>query len=255
MKSEFPVMLTAGFLAMPGLSHAAFVLTEVGTGAVTLDSVDRDKIVDITDMVINPGDPEFGNHTTAAEGVYYTWSFMAAEDAANTGTVRFDVQNTMGVASNNDFWTGWGSGFSAWSDGPVTADWDRANRHMHAYSDSGSTRIDSVADAGVTNSGMTLPDVGDELRGEFYYNAIDDSIFSVFVNVTKGERFEHLRENVGGHDFTFSDIFFRSDSANGASPGYNPIELQYSYGTFVVPEPTGVALLGMAGLLGLRRRR
>lgn len=258
---KYPIfMKTQFFLAgiatlIPQLSFGSFVLTEVGNGTATLTGATSqvNATVTFSGMTVDRGAAGFGDNTTTVEGAYYTYSFTAPSVDNGAGDSNFDVQNTMGSNTGNQLWSGWGDDLNGpWQEGPTTSTWARGNRRQHLYSgaNGNSTFVSSppASDASVPVSGLSLPEFGDLLKVSVYLNAVDNTILSVYENLTKSESFEYLTTdaNLPGGNLTFNTLYLRSDTGLSS--------MDYTYGTLVVPEPS-TALLGMLGGLALLRRR
>ena len=239
-------------------SHAAyggFILTELGSGSKTLGQISGSQhsgSTSFSTITVDRTDPEFGNHTTAVEGVYYTYTFEAPSVDNGTLKSNFDVQNQM-----SGMWSGWGDALNGpWQNGPTTATWNRANRRQHVYlgGTPTSTFVSSPpsADPTVPINTIDEPDYGDILQVSMYLNAVDNTLLTVFENLTTAESFEYLTTDpaLPTGNLPFSNISFRSDTS--------PLEITYTYGTLLaVPEPSSLLLLVVAGIgyMVCRRRR
>lgn len=247
--------ITALLLLLSPAAQGSLILTEAGSGNVTLtlsSGSSHTGSTSFSTLVVNRSDPEFGNHTTAAEGVYYTYSFAAPDVDNGAGKSNFDMQNTMG-----GLWSGWGDALNgAWQNGPTTGTWNRGNRRQHVYPGGTPTStfvsLPPSADPTVpVNFSIHEPDAGDVLKVSVYMYAVDNTVLAVYENLTDGESFQYLTTdpNLPTGNMYFSSINFRSDTG--------PLELSYTYGTLVgVPEPSSLLVFASMGVwIVLRRSR
>ncbi len=246
------LMLPALLVLISQAAHGAFILTEAGSGSVTLSGSNGS--VSFAALTVDRTNPEFGNHTTAVEGVYYTYTFTAPSVDNAEGKSNFDVQNNM-----DGLWSGWGDARNgSWQYGPTTGTWNRGNRRQHGYLGGTATStfvsIPPGPDLNVPlNATLNEPEYGDVLKASVYLNAVDNTVLTVYENVTKGESFEYLTTDpdLPSGNMSFDRIAFRSDASVA--------EFDYTYGTLVVavPEPSTfvIAAFGLLGLIGFGRRR
>lgn len=238
-------------------------LTQVGsgtkaTGATGTFVTESFSTAEQALMQVNRSATGFGLHTSAVEGVYFTYSFTASVAGSNPLLARFDAQIQMN-SQLGYIWSGWGQDIGKWQNGPTTSSWSRGTRYQHVYP--GGTPTSTVnlvnneptPDASVLlNSTLAAPRVGDVLSATVMLNAVNNTISSIYTNVTTGETFVYtfLNPNIsGGNLLSFNNIQFRSDS--------NISSFNYSFGTLVAPEPGRAVLLLVGGicLLGVRQRR
>lgn len=232
-------------------------LTQVGSGTIPTGATGTFVTAPFTTleqslMQVNRSAAGFGSHTSTVEGVYFTYSFTASVAGSVPSQARFDAQIQMG-----GIWSGWGNDIGKWQNGPTTSSWSRLTRYQHVYP--GGTPTSTVVLVGsepspdpsvLLNSTLAVPRVGDVLSVTVMLNAVNNTISSIYSNLTTGETFEYtfLNPNVPTGNLSFSNMQFRSDS--------NISSFNYSFGTLVAPEPSRAILLLVGGisLFGTRRR-